>query len=294
MSTSFWLAMALAIGLSAGEPEKLRVRLVGSGPDVVLITGLLGSTEGFEDLARELARGGRRSIIIEPLGVGRSGRPRTADYSLTAQAARVAEVLDTLGVRGALVVGHAVSAAIAYRLAAARPDRVRGVVALEGGAPARAATASLDRALRFAPLLRLFGGHSRVRRLFTRELTAASADPGWVSDEAVTDYTRGPLEDLDAAIAAYRAMSRAREPVALEHVLTLIRCPVLLLRGEGGRVPEREVELVRDYALAVTVDQIDGAGVFLHEERPGAVAAAIAAFDPVQTAGERPLAGGRR
>lgn len=282
------LVISLAVGpMASGPGEELRVRLVGAGPDVVLITGLLGSTEGFEGLAVELARGGRRAIIIEPLGVGRSARPQDADYSLTAQAERIAGVLDTLDVQGALVVGHAVSAAIAYRLAAARPDQVRAVVALEGGAPARAATPSLSRALRFTPLLRLLGGRSQVRKLFSRGLAAASADPGWVSDSVVTEYARGPLEDLDATIAAYRAMSRAREPVSVETVLTLVRCPILLLRGEAGRVPESEVAMVRDYAFVVEVDQIDDAGVFLHEERPEAVAAAIVAFDPARADRER-------
>lgn len=260
-------------------PEALRVRVVGEGPDVVLLTGLLGSVEGFQDLAHELAARGRRSIIVEPLGVGESARPKHADYSLTAQAQRVVLVLDSLEVSDALVVGHAVSAAIAYRLAAARPDLARAVVALEGGAPARAATASLRQALRWAPLLRIFGGKGQVRRLFARELTEASVDPAWVTDEVIRQYTRGPLRDLGAAIDAYGSMSRAREPVPIDAVLSRLRCPVLVLRGEAGRVPDTEIETIRSRVEAVTVREVARAGVFLHEERPAAVADAIAAFD---------------
>src|SRR2546422_1504920 len=40
-----------------------------------------------------LFRSGYRAIVIEPLGVGNSGRPEHADYSLTAQADRIAGVL---------------------------------------------------------------------------------------------------------------------------------------------------------------------------------------------------------
>lgn len=280
------LSLVLVGALAAGPPtaddpgQGLHVTVAGRGPAVVLVTGLLGASTGFEALASEIVRSGRRAVTIEPLGVGGSGRPRDADYSLTAQAGRVAVVLDSLDAGPALVVGHAVAAAIAYRLAAARPDLVRGVVALEGGAPLVAATPALARALRFAPLIRIFGGRGRVRRLFARELAAASADPSWVSEAVVTEYTRGPLEDLGAAIAAYRAMSRAREPVPLDEVLTRVRCPVLILRGEAGRVPDAEVELVRSRVDEVSVRWLTGAGVYLHEERPAAVAEAIVAFDP--------------
>lgn len=283
--SSFLQVAALVFFVSApGEPDhNLRVEVVGRGPDVVLVTGLLGVAEGFRGLAEELAFRGRRAISIEPLGVGHSARPRDAHYSLTAQADRIAAVLDSLGVEKALVAGHAVSAAIAYRLAASRPDLVRGVVALEGGAPAGAGTPSLDSALRFAPLLRLFGARSQVRRIFTRELEQASADPEWVSESVVTTYSRGPLENLGATIHAYRAMSRAREPEPLPVVLGRIECPILLLRGEAGRVPESEVALIRERVRVVTVERVAGAGVFLHEERPAAVAAAMVAFDPIGT-----------
>lgn len=282
MSVGISIAMGIAAAISVlpGGEEGLRVRVLGSGPDIVLVTGLLGTIERFEELALELSHRGRRCIIIEPLGVGGSPRPGDADYSLTAQADRVARVLDSLGVERALVAGHAVSAAIAYRLAAARPDLVRAVVALEGGAPVEAVTPSLARALRWAPLLRIFGGRGRVRKLIARDLADVSADPTWVTDEVLSAYTRGPLEDLGAAIDAYYAMSEAREPVPLVEVLPRVRCPVLLLRGEAGRVAESEVATVRAHVSSVTVQRVAEAGMYLHEERPDAVAEAILGFDP--------------
>ncbi|MEJ2215177.1 MAG: alpha/beta hydrolase [Gemmatimonadota bacterium] len=281
MNHNLLIAATLAALLTAPDPggKALHVEVFGSAPDVVLITGLLGVAEGFHEVAVELEARGHRSLIVEPLGVGTSLRPKAADYSLTAQAQRVAGVLDSFGVRKALVVGQGVSAAIAYRLAAARPDLVRNVVALEGGAPATAGTPSLARALRYAPLLRLFGGRKRVRHIFERQLKEASFDSSWVTPGVVDAYARGPLRDLGATIAAYRAMNRAREPVPLPEVLDRIACPVLVLRGEKGRVPQSEVELVRRHVAMVVVQEIPNAGVFLHEERPAAVAAALTAFD---------------
>jgi pimeloyl-ACP methyl ester carboxylesterase len=48
---------------------------------------------------------GYRTIVIEPLGVGSSARPEGANYSLTAQAARIAVVLDALHVHNAILTG---------------------------------------------------------------------------------------------------------------------------------------------------------------------------------------------
>ena len=57
----------------------------------------------------------------------------TEAESLTAQAERVATVMDGLGASGAIVVAHGAMAGMAMRLALRRPDLVGGIVSLEGG-----------------------------------------------------------------------------------------------------------------------------------------------------------------
>src|SRR5207245_6723895 len=94
-----------------------------------------------------LAPAGYRAIVIEPLGVGGSGRPERADCSLTAQADRLAATIDRLGVTRAMVVAHSTSASMAYRLAYRRPDLVRGIVSIEGGPVEVLATSGMRRAM---------------------------------------------------------------------------------------------------------------------------------------------------
>ena len=62
--------------------ECLQVTVTGHGQDVVLIPGLFGSAFSFRHVVRRLTAAGYRSIVIEPLGVGDSARPRSGDYSL--------------------------------------------------------------------------------------------------------------------------------------------------------------------------------------------------------------------
>src|SRR2546428_7698221 len=107
---------------------------------------------------------GYRAIVIEPLGVGNSGRPEHADYSLTAQADRIAGALDQLGVTWAVIVAHATSASIAYRLAYRRPDLVRAVVSLEGGPVEAAATPGVRRPMRLRARVQLVGGGPVLRQ----------------------------------------------------------------------------------------------------------------------------------
>src|SRR2546430_15964758 len=95
--------------------ESLSVEATGRGDPVVLIPGLFGSAFGVRKLVPLLVDAGYRTIVIEPLGVGASGRPEKANYSLTAQAARIAAVLDTLHVSSALVLAHPIGGRPAVR-----------------------------------------------------------------------------------------------------------------------------------------------------------------------------------
>src|SRR5918997_3756218 len=77
--------------------ESLLVTTAGTGPTIVLVPGLFGSAFGYRHLLQLLPAAGFQAVVIEPLGVGRSPRPRRADYSLTAQADRLAAVLHAGG-----------------------------------------------------------------------------------------------------------------------------------------------------------------------------------------------------
>jgi pimeloyl-ACP methyl ester carboxylesterase len=156
-----------SFALPVAPAETLHVTVTGSGEPVVLIPGLFGSAFGFRRLIPLLSAAGCRTIVIEPLGIGASGRPERADYSLTAQADRIAAALDTLGVAHAIIVAHSVGASMAYRLAYRRPDLVRAIVSLEGGPAEAAATPSFRRAMRF---VRRDPAHSRQDQEQSRSL----------------------------------------------------------------------------------------------------------------------------
>src|SRR5207237_9328955 len=103
-------------------------------------------------------------------------RPEHADYSLTAQADRIAAALDRLSVRQAIVLAHSLGASMAFRLAYRRADLVAGIVSLDGGPAESAATRAFRRAMKLAPWIRLFGGVKLVRKKIRGQLIRASGE----------------------------------------------------------------------------------------------------------------------
>jgi pimeloyl-ACP methyl ester carboxylesterase len=259
--------------------ESLQVTLAGSGSPVVLVPGLFGAAYGFRKVIPLLAER-HRVIVVEPLGVGTSSRPERADYSLDAQAERLAAALDSLGVRQATVAAHSLGAGMAFRLAYRRPDLVAALVSLDGGPAERAATAGLKRAAAWAPWVKVFGGVRLVRRKIGESLVRASGDTSWVSEEVVEGYTEAAARDLDGTLKAYIRMGESREHEKLAPHLKEIRCPVVLVLGTAPHpeaVSPKETALLHSSLGELRVDSIAGAGHHLHEERPDLVAAAIEA-----------------
>jgi pimeloyl-ACP methyl ester carboxylesterase len=258
--------------------ETVAVHVAGVGTPVVFIPGLFGSAYAFRQVVPELVAEGRQVITIEMLGTGASGRPSKADYSLTAQAHRIAAVLDTLDVRHAVVVAHAISGSVAMRLAVERPDLVGGLVSIEGG-PAEAATSpGFRKAMAWAPLLKIFGGKGMVRGKVVKQLHEASADTTWITQEVIDGYTADALSDFGATLDAFQGMARSREPWALRPKLGALRCPVVLVLGatpHKSGPPAAEVTLLRDSVPTFSIDSVPDAGHFVFEERPRAVVAAV-------------------
>jgi pimeloyl-ACP methyl ester carboxylesterase len=275
----FAVDSATVHSIAVAPAESIAVTVIGHGEPVVMIPGLFGSAFAFRNVAPRLADDGFQVVIVEPLGIGASSRPPSADYSLTAQAARVAAVLDTLGLHDAVVVAHSIGGSIAFRLAFHRPDLVAGVVSIEGGPAEQATTSGFRFAMRFAKLLR-FGGSGLLRTQVDREMKKASRDSSWVTDSIVAGYTAGAARDFDATLSAFHGMAESHEPPeSLSAQLHRVRCPVVLLVGtapHSGGVPPTEIALLRDSLLQLAVDSIPAVGHFIFEENPDTVVHVVA------------------
>jgi pimeloyl-ACP methyl ester carboxylesterase len=263
---------------SADPQETLSCYDSGSGPVVVIIPSLIGSAFGFRQLIPELHEAGYRTLVVEPLGVGSSPRPKSADYTLAAQADRVAIELERRGVRDAIVIGHVIGGAIAMRVAYRHPELVQGVLSIEGGPAETAASPGFRRAMKSAKWVRHFTGTGWIKGKLAGHLRSVSANPEWVTEAVVDGYFAGVERDPGAALRAFSAMGRTREPESLGEHLHEIRCPVVLLVGghpHDGAPPDKDVARLAARVPRFAHQVVPGVGSFIQEERPDVIVQAV-------------------
>ena len=280
--TTLMLILVLNLGvvqaIEVAPEQVLTVISAGSGDPVVLLPGLSGCAYGYRKIVSPLQDSGFETVIIEPLGIGSSSRPEKADYTLTAQADRVAAVMDSLEMTDAIIVGHGVSASVALRLAYRRPDLVGAVVSVEGGPNESTATPTMERSLKFASVVAKLGGGRLLRDRFKSNLEEASGDRSWIDRRTVGRYLKNIDGDLNIFISAMRAMARSIEPESLRDNLGNISCPVLLLAGQAphsGSVTDDEIDILREGLSRFSFQPVPDAGHFIFEEQPDVVITAI-------------------
>ncbi|MEN8005931.1 MAG: alpha/beta hydrolase [Candidatus Krumholzibacteriota bacterium] len=280
--TTLMLVLMLNLGaaqmVEVAPDQALTVISAGAGDPVVLLPGLSGCAYGYRKIVPPLQEYGFRTVIIEPLGIGSSSRPVRADYSLTGQADRVAAVMDTLDLKGAIIVGHGISASVAMRLAYRRPELAKAVVSVEGGPDESAATPTVAKSLKFASVIAKLGGGRLLRDKFKSSLEDASGDRTWLDRRTLGRYLKNINADLGRCIDTLRAMADATEPEFLQDNLQNVGCPVLLLTGEAphsGAVSAGEIDILRTGLAHFSRQPVPGAGHFIFEEQPDIVAAAI-------------------
>jgi pimeloyl-ACP methyl ester carboxylesterase len=249
----------------------------GSATPIVIVPGLLGGAFGFRHIAPLLAEGGHQVIIVDVLGAGESSKPTRADYSLTAQSRRLETVLDSLGVRDAILVAQALGGSITYRLAARRPDLVKAIVGIDAGASEQAATSGIRKAMKFSTIIKIFGAKRILVGKVKDGLIEASANPAWVTPEVIAHYTAPYRQDAGHMLKVLQTMADTKEPEALVPTLPNIKQPVILLVGtaEKALAPEK-IDVLRTGLPNFTLRRIEGAGQFVNEEKPEAVLSAIA------------------
>src|SRR3954471_6404651 len=112
--------------------HRMSYRTAGQGPVLLLIHGITGTSEQWNDVFPLLAE---HYTVVAPdlLGHGRSAKPR-GDYSLGACAVGVRDMLIALGHHRATVVGHSLGGGIALQFAYEYPVFAeRLVVSSSGG-----------------------------------------------------------------------------------------------------------------------------------------------------------------
>jgi pimeloyl-ACP methyl ester carboxylesterase len=106
-------------------------RVAGSGPNLVLIHGMINSSKHWEAVAMRLADS-YRVIAPDLIGHGEAATPR-GDYSLGAHAASIRDLLTTIGVERATIVGHSLGGGVAMQFFYQFPQRTERLALISSG-----------------------------------------------------------------------------------------------------------------------------------------------------------------
>jgi pimeloyl-ACP methyl ester carboxylesterase len=289
----------------------LDVGSTDKGNPIVFVHGLMSSSATWTAQADRLAAG-HRVIAPDLFGHGSSDKP-AGDYSLSAHAASLRDLFDTVGVTGATLVGHSLGGGIALQMAYLFPDRVDALVLVSSG--------GLGRELN--PLL-------RAATLPGSELVLPVVASGWlhtVGDTALRVWSRVGLPAISPSSdeawhslqsladgetrRAFLATSRSVIDVGGQTVSAQNRLagfasrPSMLIWGERDRmIPAAHVQNAQRELPATRVEMFPRSGHFPHADEPDRFARVLDEFiaanvidmpEPPVTAGRQPPArpGGR-
>ena len=186
-------------------------------PACLLLHGFPEDLTSWNDLAEALVGAGYRVIRPDQRGYSPRARPAAvADYRLAQTVADAAALMDHAGVDRAHVIGHDWGGAVAWGLAASRPERLLSLTVLSTPHPAAMSRSFVtsDQALR-SWYMGLFQVPGLAERLLAPGGRLWAAMLHGLSGERRAHYARRAEEPgaLTAMLAWYRAMPRdMREP----------------------------------------------------------------------------------
>jgi len=235
-------------------------------PSIVFIHGSGMDHTVWTLASRQFARHGNNVVSVDLPGHGRSsGRPLA---SIEAMAAWIFEVLDTLELSQAALVGHSLGSLIALECAARHPERVRALALVGTTSPMPVSDAILDAAeaddhAAFDMLTQW--GFSK------RHQFGGNRNSGiWMIGNTLRLYERSKPGVLHHDM---RACNEYTEGTAAAAKVT---CPALLILGAEDRLtPVRSTRALQDAIPNAMVEVLPGAGHTIMVEAPNAMLDAL-------------------
>ncbi|WP_373047010.1 alpha/beta fold hydrolase [Vulgatibacter sp.] len=297
---------------------QLHIAEAGQGPLVLLLHGWPESSYAWRHQLAALAAAGYHAVAPDVRGYGQSDKPAPVEaYRMSVLLDDFTGLLDALGEKSAVVVGHDWGATMAWTCAALRPERFRAVVGLgvphlgrapipptqlfrsmfgerwfyvlyfqEPGVAEAEFEADVPKTMRA-----ILGGDAldptaaahRAKRpgdgLLTGIDVPASLPPWLTEDDFAHDTRELEASGFRGGLNRYRNMDRDWEELP-ELATARIEQPALFIVGE--RDPGRSLAPIDSMKALVPnlqeVQVVPGAGHWVQQERPAEVNAAILGF----------------
>jgi len=237
----------------------------GDGPVVVLLHGLLGSSDNLSQMASTLAAD-HHVVSVDLPGHGAS--PHTGDYSLAAMADQLSTSLQALGITSFQLIGHSLGGKVAMQLSASVQQdsrcSVEKLIVIDI-APRRYPPHHADvfKALHKVPLADT-----------TTRTTADKIMAQHINDSAVRAFLLKSLRRDPAAGWRWQfdliALEKQQQQLAqAPEFAAPVACPTLFIKGAlSDYLSAADEPLIRNAFTRPEFKIIAGAGHWPHAEKP--------------------------
>ena len=262
----------MAAGRVAANGVEFAYLTEGAGPLVLLLHGFPDTAQTWDHVMPALAKAGYRAVAPFMRGYAPTPVPKDGKYDGDTLGADVLALIEALGEKAAIVVGHDWGASAAYSAATLGPDRVRLLVTMAIPHPKSIKPTPLNVwRLRHFLFLRRPSAAAKIR--FTSYAYIDELWRRWSPDwreipASETDAVKLAFRQpgcLEAACGYYAAMDLPRIPKSQR---APIKVPTVSFAAEHDLVPARAFEKARHmFESSYEVVQVPG-GHFMHRQHP--------------------------
>ncbi|MBN3834763.1 alpha/beta hydrolase [Burkholderia sp. Ac-20344] len=260
------------------DSDGLRLHYVSWGradaPAVVMLHGLRSYAHTWEPVADALVDR-YRVIALDQRGRGRSDWDPQRDYYAAAYVRDLDALVRAFDLRRFVLVGHSMGGANAFVYAAAKPERLAGLVIEDMGPGASAGSQGSERIKReLKETPRAFASWDDARAFWRRQrpnITESALDSRIAHSLKEDEQGRIVWRHDADGIAAARLAATPEQLVHLWPPILNLHVPTLLLRGGESDFLSAEVAAEMTAANA-GIERIDipGATHYVHDDQPAA------------------------
>jgi pimeloyl-ACP methyl ester carboxylesterase len=232
----------------------------GEEPSLLCIHGLTANCRCWDGLAASLTPR-HRVLGVDLRGRGHSEAPDSG-YSLDHHCRDIHRVLEEWRLGQGVLMGHSLGAAISLAFGAAHPDRVGGLILVDGGG--KLEKEQMDTVLQgIAPSLERLGRTYASTREYLEEMRRSPHFQPW--NEVCEAYFRHEIEAVQDGVRCRIQPEHIREEVENLRQVDIasfygrIACPVLILRAGRGLLGGEQGLLLPQNALKRMQQEMDRA-----------------------------------
>ena len=243
-------ALAATGGIQAASVDGLEIHstVEGSGPTIVFVHGWTCNTSSWRGQVPAFAED-YRVVTLDLPGHGQSEAPAESDFSMALFARAVEAVREEVGADEIVLVGHSMGGPVIRQYALMYPDRVAGLVAVDGPIDLRGLGAAFGGTI---PEVTLEMRETMIRGMFVPET------PAELQEHILEMMLGAPAETASGAMAAMFDPAIRTDDV--------IGAPVLAVVAGTAELPD--VATVREIAPDFEATRVEGTGHFLMMEKP--------------------------